>query len=315
MKLTRIVPTARLIALLAPGAIFAPAIAHSQGLGCEPSPPEAFATHAHVRVAATRGLDRPKQFSLADYLPPIADQGHTGSCAGWSTAYYCYSTSVARQRKLTPEERKDARFQFSPLFIWQPFNKGDKEQGMFIYEAFDVLAKQGCATLADMPWSEQNATKPVDDASKTHALRYRARQTVSLFKSKGHGDDPDPEKLRNWLWEARQPFVIGIPVYYEFSFVPHDPDFVYKVSDTPGKFRGGHAVCIIGYDETKHAFLMVNSWGDKWANKGMIWLDENFIVARAFEGWGQRPGGPVARATLPVQLTPSIVLDKGEAAK
>ena len=289
------------------GSLAAPAF--GQGLGCVPSPPEAFAAHAHVRIAAQRGIDRPKQFSLAADLPPIGDQGETGSCVGWSTAYYCYSTAVARQRKLTPDQRKDPHFLFSPAFIWRQYNKGQAGNGMHIFEAFDVLAKQGCATLSDMPWDAKDATTQPDEAAKTHAARYKARQTVSLFKGRRQEEAGDPEKLKNWLWETKQPFVVGIPVYKEFFAAPHDADFVYKPTEQKGESVGLHAVCIVGYDEEKRAFLMVNSWTNAWANKGFVWLDENFLAQEAMEGWGQRPGGPIARSTKPVQISPSITFE------
>jgi len=286
--------------------------AQSQGLGCVASPAEAFATHPHARIATTRGADRPKLFSLAADLPAVGDQGETGSCVGWSTAYYCYSTSIARQRKLSPEERKDSRFLFSPAFIWHQFNEGNPKKGMHIYQAFDMLAKQGCATLADMPWKESDVDSKPSEAAKTRAERYKARQAVSLFKGSASGEAGDPDKLRNWLWEIRQPFVIGIPVYQEFFHVPHDADFVYKPTDNKGALAGLHAVCIVGYDEDKHAFLMVNSWSEKWANKGFVWLDEDFVAKQGIEGWGQRPGGPIARTTEPVKLTPNIILEPAQ---
>lgn len=297
----------RFLGLVLPGimvTIAAERPSEGQGLGCTPSPAEAFATHAHVRIAAKRGLDRPKQFSLADDLPPIGDQGGTSACVGWSTAYYCYSTSIARQRKLTPEQRKDPRFVFSPSFIWHQFNGGDKEKGMHIYQAFDILSKQGCAAMADMPWSEADVVSQPSEAAKTHALRYKARQTVSLFRGKQNGEAGNAEKLKNWLWETKQPFVIGIAVYQDFFKMPHDPAFVYKPSENKGELAGLHAVCIVGYDEDKHAFLMVNSWTDAWANKGFVWLNEDFITEEAIEGWGQRPGGPVARDPKAPRPTP-----------
>ncbi len=288
--------------------------ASGQGLGCEPSPAEAFANHAHVRIAARRGIDRPKTFSLAEYLPPIGDQGATGACVGWSTAYYCYSSSIARQRKLTPEQKKDPRFLFSPAFIWHQHNEGKSDKGMHIYQAFDILAKQGCASLADMPWLEKDAASQPNDPAKERALRYKARQTVSLFKGKQFGESGDAEKLKTWLWETKQAFVVGIPVYPDFFKVPHTADFVYNPSDPDAKRVGFHAVCIVGYDEEKKAFLMVNSWTDTWANKGFAWLDADFVAQQAIEGWGQRPGGPIARLKGPVTISPSIILEPAAAA-
>ncbi len=295
--------------LAATASLLAGSAAHGQGLGCEPSPEQAFTSHAHVRIAARRGIDRPKTFSLAEFLPPVGDQGETSACVGWSTAYYCYSSSVAHQRKLTPEQKKDPRFLFSPAFVWHQFNDGKSEKGMHIYQAFDILAKQGCASLADMPWKEKDATSQPDDAAKARALRYKARQTVSLFKGKLFGEPGETEKLKNWLWEIKQPFVVGIPVYADFFKVPHDAGFVYKPSDPDAKRLGFHAVCIVGYDEDKNALLMVNSWTEAWAYKGFVWLDADFVSQQAIEGWGQRPGGPIAREKGPIVLSPSITLE------
>lgn len=38
-----------------------------------------------------------------------------------------------------------------------------------------------------------------------------------------------------------------------------------------------HASCIIGYDDSKHAFLMLNSWGPTWSDQGCIWIDYDFF--------------------------------------
>ena len=262
-------------------------------LGLAFAGPEAFNRYPHVRIAREADADRPAQLVLNDYLPPVGDQQDTGSCVGWSTAYYCYSYSVAKQMKLTPEQRQAAKFQFSPEFIWDQFNGGDREKGMHIYEAFDVLAKQGCATLQEMPWNRDDITIQPSDEAKARAAKFKARQTVWLFRGEEAGEPPDPEKMKTWLWETKTPFVIGIKVYDDFMHVPHDADFVYTPSSS--NFVGGHAICIIGYDENKHAFRMINSWGEGWGDHGQLWLSEDYVKTMAHEGWAQRPGGLVAR--------------------
>ena len=280
-------------------------------LGTIASEPGAFETHAQIRIARTRSIDMPVSFSLADDLPPIANQGETSSCVGWSTAYYCYSSSIARQRKLSPAERKDPKFLFSPAFIWHQYNKGDKEKGMRIFQAFDILEKQGCCTFAEMPWDEKDVLTQPDEKAKTRAAKYKARQTVSLFKGKLLGeDDVDAAKLRTWLWEVKKPFVMAIPVFKSFFQAPADPEYVFALPTDPGKNFGLHAVTVVGYDANKKAFLMVNSWGEKWGNKGFLWLSEDFLKDNAIEAWGQRPGGPVARdpKKTPVTLTQNITL-------
>jgi C1A family cysteine protease len=40
----------------------------------------------------------------------------------------------------------------------------------------------------------------------------------------------------------------------------------------------GHAVLIVGYDDTLEAFKFVNSWGTFWGNEGYAWLSYNFFL-------------------------------------
>ncbi|MEJ0106451.1 MAG: C1 family peptidase [Bacteroidota bacterium] len=40
-----------------------------------------------------------------------------------------------------------------------------------------------------------------------------------------------------------------------------------------GKFKGGHAMVVIGYNDTKNAFKVMNSWGTKWGDNGFAWID------------------------------------------
>lgn len=280
------------------------------GTGFEPTPPAVFAQFPHMRVRAMGAGDRPASLTLEEFLPPIASQGPTGSCVGWSTAYYCYSTTVAEQRKLTPEERQDPRFLFSPAFVWHQFNKGQAGHGMYIYEAFDVLAKQGCATMDVCPWDGSDVTSQPTDAARAKAARYVARQTVLLFRGALQNDPPDPEKLKTWLAETHRPFVMGISIFEDIYNVPHAPNYVYEPGAASGRPWGRHAITIIGYDDVKQAFLMVNSWGPAWGNNGKLWLSENY-VRTAREGWGQRPGGPIARDARGglVRLTPHIEME------
>jgi hypothetical protein len=39
-----------------------------------------------------------------------------------------------------------------------------------------------------------------------------------------------------------------------------------------GPAIGGHAICIVGYDDAKQAFKVRNSWGPEWGDHGYIWI-------------------------------------------
>ena len=41
---------------------------------------------------------------------------------------------------------------------------------------------------------------------------------------------------------------------------------------------GGHAVCIVGYDDNKGTFKVRNSWSEKWGDKGYCYFPYKYIL-------------------------------------
>jgi C1A family cysteine protease len=280
----------------------------SQKLGFIEATPDDIARSAAFKFKATRDV-LPKKLLLTDYLPPVGNQGNQGSCAGWATAYYCYSAVIAKQRKLTPDQRSQARFQFSPAFLYHLVN-GGVDGGSKMRDIFDILEKQGCASLAEMPYSDKDLiTPPSPDAIKRGG-GYKTRQAGVIFRGVGNADATE---LKRFLVETQNPFVLAIPIYRDFPGKGIAPDFVYNLTMEPIKanLRGGHAICIVGYDDDKKAFRMVNSWGKGWGDSGFLWLSEEFVTKHAFEAWGVKvAGGVVARdPAAPVAVSKNISLE------
>src|SRR5262249_51359673 len=75
------------------------------------------------------------------------------------------------------------------------------------------------------------------------------------------------------LDDIRYALVFGIPVvigaYTEALFSTHSGPGVYSWG---GGKTGRHAMCIIGYDNTKQAFRAQNSWGENWGDQGRFWV-------------------------------------------
>jgi C1A family cysteine protease len=42
---------------------------------------------------------------------------------------------------------------------------------------------------------------------------------------------------------------------------------------------GGHAMAIVGYDNSKQAFRVVNSWGPDWGDKGFCWISYDYLTS------------------------------------
>ena len=47
----------------------------------------------------------------------------------------------------------------------------------------------------------------------------------------------------------------------------------------------GHAICIVGYDLTRKLFLIKNSFGTGWGDKGYCWMPFDYADRHVFERW------------------------------
>ena len=54
----------------------------------------------------------------------------------------------------------------------------------------------------------------------------------------------------------------------------------------PGEeMQGGHAILCVGYDNAKRVFIIRNSWGTSWGDKGYAYLPYDFMRGHAYEGF------------------------------
>jgi C1A family cysteine protease len=47
---------------------------------------------------------------------------------------------------------------------------------------------------------------------------------------------------------------------------------------------GGHAVLCVGYNDRKQRWIMRNSWGKSWGDKGYFYLPYNYLLNNNLAG-------------------------------
>jgi C1A family cysteine protease len=62
------------------------------------------------------------------------------------------------------------------------------------------------------------------------------------------------------------------------SFYSAYPGFIWK---TLTGNSGSHTMALCGYDDAKHAYKAINSWGTTWGDAGYIWIDYDFFPVAA----------------------------------
>jgi len=233
---------------------------------------------ASLATRAYEGL--PKSFSLKQYAPLPGDQTNYGTCVAWASAYAArtISESVALNRRNQTETTQIA---FSPVYVYRNIRPDDPEcqRGAQIYSALDLMRDSGAVRMLDI---ERSMEFPRIDLSQyRNSRKYPIGGYVTLFSKE---DKQKPALItrivKKSLAEGR-PVIIGMNTPDSFIEAKN----VWEPTENPDNFYGGHAMCVVGYDDDKGAFEIINSWGRKWGNGGFIWVPYKAFVDFVMESY------------------------------
>ncbi len=224
-----------------------------------------------VRRDKSNGENTVSSVDNSYYLPPVGDQGYQGSCVAWSMGYYHKGYEENKEHDWTGSEKYDPAHQMSPAFVYNHAN-GGQDGGLYFSDAASLIVDMGIATMKDMPYDDSDYTTWPDTRTYFDALQYRASDYHWIYV----GDDDGIDNLKQHLANGNTA-VLGIYVWGNFDNIG-DYNYTYCVADETGNNRGGHGVCVIGYDDNKEthdgkgAFKLVNSWGTGWGDNGFWWM-------------------------------------------
>lgn len=210
----------------------------------------------------------PSYVDLRELCPPVYDQGSLGSCSANATAA-AYQFDQIKQRL--------SDFFPSRLFIY--FNARDiegttqEDGGSYIRDNIKSIVKKGTCSEQTWPYYvERFAQRPeqrcYDEALEHQAVSYaRVSQTLDAMKG----------CLADGL-----PFVVGIYVYESFLTSQVSKTGIVPMPAPNEKFMGGHAIMIVGYDDTSKMFIARNSWGQNWGIKGYFMIPYEYLTSIYF---------------------------------
>lgn len=235
------------------------ALAQSFQFGLEPAPAAKYGAIPNA-YSPLIGSALPPRHDLSPDMPPPGKQANQ-SCVGWAVAYALktYQERTERNWSITrPDGSLDANRIFSPAFIYNQIN-GGQDRGSNFGDAFRVLATQGAAPWSAMPYRGQ-AFEPVPAAARAAAAPYR----IDTFRTIDHRN---PAEVKTQL-VAGFPVIIGSRIHRQFVNLPANGIWTY--ADGPN--LGNHAMVVVGYDDERQAFKVINSWGREWSSGGYGWI-------------------------------------------
>ena len=207
----------------------------------------------------------PPHIDLRPTCSSVEDQGNLGSCTG---------NALAGAIEFL-EQKDNVRFtDASRLFIY--YNERAMEgtiksdAGAMIRDGIKTLKNLGVCSERSWPYTiSKFAVKPgaacYKEALKRQITSYHRILTV--------------DEMRACLAEGF-PFVFGFTVYESFEGQEVTHSGIVQMPQPNERSLGGHAVLAVGYDDVQKRFIVRNSWGTGWGQKGYFTLPYEYLANR-----------------------------------
>ncbi|MFN6963215.1 MAG: C1 family peptidase [Pyrinomonadaceae bacterium] len=209
----------------------------------------------------------------------VGEQADTGACVGWATAEGVLRWHFVKAKKIKNNEP------LSPRFIWMAAKETDEftdrpttfidSDGTSLKAAVDIARKYGAVKDSMLPFDNAKLYRDETDTFYATAAQLKIASYFNLFK--------DLRQWRTWL-AGKGPLLVALNVDSTWN----NATATRGLLDTfkPRTAAGGHAVAVVGY-RADGRFIIRNSWGKTWGDKGFGYATEAYINAAFFpEAYG-----------------------------
>ncbi len=219
-------------------------------LGVPPVDTSDYYTSETELLAASMTLD----------MPTPGDQGMQRSCGAWATVY---GAGNYYMHLSTGKEYNDSE-NLNPGFIYNQLSKG--RCGITsLLDNLRSFKSAGSCSMKAMPYNSGDCATQPDSTQRVNAQN---------FKIKGWGKiSPYNILVLKSAISKKKPVIFSIVIDEGFDKIA--APFIWK--DRCGRLEQTHTMVIAGYDDARNSFLVMNSWGTAWGEKGYIWIDYKFF--------------------------------------
>ena len=201
---------------------------------------------------------------LRDKCPDVYNQGKLGSCT---------ANAIAAAYEFDMMKQEETPFVPSRLFIYynerEMENTVNSDSGAEIRDGIKSINKVGIVNEVLWPYIISKFTEKPPTELYTKALEHRAVKYQRVIQ--------DLNNLRKTI-SSGFPIVFGFSVYESFESEEVAKTGIMTMPKPDEKLLGGHAVMAVGYDDTTEVFVIRNSWGNEWGDKGYFYMPYKFII-------------------------------------
>lgn len=182
-----------------------------------------------------------------NYVTGIRNQGNCGSCWAFATTAALESNVLISSGTLAD---------LSEQVLVSCGNAGNCSGG-YPTTASSFIRDTGLPAEAYYPYTATNGA-----CASAIAGWQNATSRITSWHYVGNTTSPTVDQIKSEL-VTYGPLVTTFDVYSDFYYYSGG---VYQY--TSGTYQGGHAVLIVGYDDSGQYFIVKNSWGGSWGESG-----------------------------------------------
>jgi len=203
----------------------------------------------------------PASVDLRSNMPPVYDQGSLGSCT--ANALVCIF------------QYDDPEFMGSRLFLYYNErvieNDVDQDGGAQLSDGILSLEQSGVCSETSWPYDISKFENKPSPECYEEALKHKALSVCNVHQN--------INTMKNSLVQGH-PFVVGIQLFEEFETLEVAMTGIVPMPGPTSSYLGGHAVVCVGYTtkDNKNYWIMRNSWGSSWGDKGYFYLPEVYLL-------------------------------------
>jgi C1A family cysteine protease len=202
---------------------------------------------------------QPATVDLRSKMPPVYDQGQLGSCTANALC--------------AAFEYDDPGFMGSRLFLYynERMLEGTipEDVGAMLSDGVKCMQKYGLCLEKEWPYNISKFTmKPLGKCYVDASIHKAVTASNIAFNLTA---------MKNAL-ASGFPFVAGIAVYASFESLTVAQTGIVPMPKAGEALLGGHAVLVVGYNDADQQFIVRNSWGAGWGDKGYFYLPYAYMT-------------------------------------
>ncbi len=202
-------------------------------------------------------------------MTPVRNQGNEGTCVAFASVVGIKEYQDSREYKKIID--------LSPRYNYSLCKKNDgspEEEGTYPRVAMKMLLSFGTPPERYWPYKPHQIDKPKHGADKA-AMKYRIKAYARI--------KTNLEMKRSLVING--PFMAGVDVYESWFTEKASKTGLIPMPIKSDQYQGGHAICIVGYDDKRKLFKFKNSWGDDWGDSGYGYLTYDYMKQYCVDAW------------------------------